>query len=101
VLFGHHADYAKVTMAERPEEVADAFGRTVYHLLDTRLMIAWAQGLAARGDVDRARHLAARLREFNNPNAVPFFAPCDDPAVTAKPFQCSPPQRVYSWRDFR
>ena len=77
------------------------FDRAPHFLLDTRLMIAWAQGLAARGDVDRARHLAARLREFNNPNAVPFFAPCDDPAVTAKPFQCSPPQRVYSWRDFR
>jgi O-antigen ligase len=95
VLFGHHADYAKVTMAERPEEVADAFGRTVYHLLDTRLMIAYAKALAARGQEIEARHVAARLREFRNPAAEAFFAPCQAPTQgEVLPFQCSSDPRL-------
>lgn len=100
-FFAHHADYALVTTADAPVTQPGAFDRATHYLLDTRLMIAWAQALAAQGDVDRARHLAARLREFRNPGAAPFFAPCDDPQVTDKPFQCQLPERTYDWRDFR
>ena len=100
-FFAHHADYAAITTAERPGDVMAAFKRAPHHLLDTRLMIAWAEALAQRGDVDRARHLAARLREFANPAADDFFAPCADAALSPPPFQCAPPQRLYSWRDFR
>jgi len=100
-FFAHHADYALVTTADAPVLEPGAFDRATHYLLDTRLMIAWAQALATRGDVDRARHLAARLREFRNPGAAPFFAPCDDPQVVEKPFQCQPPERAYDWRDFR
>jgi len=100
-FFAHHADYALVTTADAPVTQPGAFDRATHYLLDTRLMIAWAQSLAAQGDVDRARHLAARLREFRNPGAAPFFAPCDDPQVAEKPFQCQPPERAYDWRDFR
>ncbi len=100
-FFAHHADYALVTTADAPVTQPGAFDRATHYLLDTRLMIAWAQALAARGDVDRARHLAARLREFRNPGSAPFFEPCDDPQVAAKPFQCEPPERAYDWRDFR
>jgi O-antigen ligase len=100
-FFAHHADYALVTSAAEPITDPRAFDRATHYLLDTRLMIAWAQSLAARGDIDRARHLAARLREFRNPNAKSFFAPCGDPQVVDKPFQCQPPERAYDWRDFR
>jgi O-antigen ligase len=100
-FFAHHADYALLTTADAPVAQPGAFDRATHYLLDTRLMIAWAQALAARGDVDRARHLAARLREFRNPGAAPFFEPCEDPQVVDKPFQCQPPERVYDWRDFR
>jgi len=100
-LFAHHADYALVTMLEGAGTLPGAFDRATHFLLDTRLMIAWANGLAAQGDVERARYIAARLREFRNPNAKEFFAPCDDPAVVDKPFQCSPPGRAFGWRDFR
>ena len=100
-FFAHHADYAAITTAERPADVMAAFQRAPHHLLDTRLMVAWAEALAQRGDVDRARHLAARLREFGNPAADEFFAPCADAALAPAPFQCAPPQRLYSWRDFR
>ena len=100
-FFAHHADYAAATTAERPADVMAAFKRAPHHLLDTRLMIAWAQALAQSGDVDRARYLAARLREFRNPNSDDFFAPCADAALQPKPFQCDAPKRLYSWRDFR
>ncbi len=105
-FFAHHADYAAATTTERPADALPAFARASHHLLDTRLMIAWAQALAQSGrsgDLDRARHLAARLREFRNPAADDFFAPCADPALatSAAPFQCQAPERVYGWRDFR
>jgi O-antigen ligase len=100
-FFGHHADYAAATTANRPADVMAAFKRAPHHLLDTRLMIAWAEALAQSGDVDRARHLAARLREFHHPGADAFFAPCKEAAPAPRPFQCDPPSRVYSWRDFR
>jgi hypothetical protein len=100
-FFAHHADYAAATTADRPADAMAAFARASHHLLDTRLMVAWAEALAQSGDVDRARHLAARLREFRNPASDEFFAPCAGPTLTPRPFQCEPPLRAYDWRDFR
>ncbi|MEY4754516.1 MAG: hypothetical protein RJA44_2191, partial [Pseudomonadota bacterium] len=99
LLFGHHADYAAVTMAEHPEAVFDSFERPLYHLLDTRLMITYARALAARGELDRATHVAARLREFRNPASDEFFAPChsSEPGA-ALAFQCGKdPQLRPEW----
>ncbi len=101
VFYAHHADYAAVTVAERPSEQWAAFKRAPHYLLDTRLMIAWATAFAERGDLDRARHIAQRLREFRNPQSAEFFAPCDKPdAPEPKPWQCQPPSRYMDWRDF-
>jgi len=101
VFYAHHADYAAVTVAERPSEQWAAFKRAPHYLLDTRLMIAWATAFAERGDLDRARHIAQRLREFRNPQSAEFFAPCDKPdAPQPKPWQCQPPSRYMDWRDF-
>lgn len=103
LFFGHHADYAAATSVPEPGNVMPAFKTATHFLLDTRLMMAWAQAYAAHGDLDRARHLAARLREFRNPASDEFFAPCDapdDPAAP-KPFQCQPPTKVMDYRDFR
>jgi O-antigen ligase len=99
LLFPHHADYAAATMAEHPGQQMAALQRASHYLLDTRLMTAWAVAYAEQGDLDRARHLAERLREFNNPASAEFFAPCKQPAASA-PFQCAPPTRTLSWRDF-
>lgn len=87
LLFGQHADYARVTMSERPQEVFDFFERPLFHLLDTRLMIAYAKALAGRGEMDKARDVAARLREFNKPEAEEFFEVCQ---TTPTAFQCGP-----------
>jgi O-antigen ligase len=89
VLWGHHADYALVTMAPEPQTVFDAFERPLYHLADTRLLMAYARALAARGELERATDVAARLREFRNPLSREFFAACGA-ASGGTPFQCLP-----------
>ena len=76
VFFAHHADYAAVTSNMTKGDPAHAFDRVTHYLLDSRLMAAWAQALAERGQLDQARHIAARLREFRNADAADFFAPC-------------------------
>ncbi len=102
-FFGHHADYAAATTAPHPSTEMAALARASHYLLDTRIMMAWAKALAESGQTDKARHLAARLREFHNPLATEFFAVCDKPPVEgeARPFQCEPPQRHYDYTDFR
>ncbi len=84
-----------------------AFDRATHYLLDTRLMMAWAQALAAQGRLDHARHLAARLREFDKADATTFFEACPQaasPAETAAaasgPFQCALPARQPGWQQF-
>jgi hypothetical protein len=102
-LFAHHAHYAAATTAGHPSEAMESFDVATHFLLDTRLMTAWATALAEAGDVQRARHLAARLREFRHPDAEPFFAPCEVPETpgAARPFQCTPPATALDHRDFR
>jgi len=103
VFFAHHADYAAATSGVPVDDPARAFARATHYLLDTRLMMAWAQALAAQGDVDAARYLAARLREFRKVDAEDFFKPCPDAAVAPAPglpFQCELPQQPHPWRSF-
>ena len=100
-LFAHHADYAAVTTYDAPALDAPNFRDAPHYLMDTRLMIAWARALAAAGQEDKARHLAQRLREFRNPAAAEFFAPCDARAPDEPvPFQCLAPARPPGWRDY-
>jgi hypothetical protein len=105
LLFGHHADYAAATAFGEPKAPLSpsqelAFRRAPHQLLDVRLMIAWSQALAAQGEMDKARWLAARIREFRNPGSDEYFAPCSDPLRAAQAFQCQPPTRVVDWREF-
>ena len=100
-LFAHHAGYAAATVDDGVGASDPAFKVAPHYLLDTRLMIAWAQALARAGETDKARHLAQRLREFRNPQAEAFFEPCDRPEPQQPPpFQCELPQRVPAWRDY-
>lgn len=103
VFFAHHADYAAVT-SEIPQPDPDrAFDRVPHYLLDTRLMMTWSRDLAARGRIDEARYLAARLREFRKADAAEFFKDCPtapQPPAPGLPFQCELPQRTLGWRAF-
>jgi hypothetical protein len=101
-LFAHHADYARLTALEdvMPPSTVE-FNRSTHFLLDTRLLTAWARAYAREGDVERARWIADRLRELRQPAAESFFAPCSDPTLVERPFQCTPAARSFTWRDFR
>jgi hypothetical protein len=100
-FFAHHAGYAAVTVDAGVSAADPAFRQAPHYLLDTRLMIAWAQALARAGELDKARHLAQRLREFRNPQADEFFEPCDKAeSGVAPPFQCQAPTSTPHWRDY-
>jgi Virulence factor membrane-bound polymerase, C-terminal len=100
-LFAHHAGYAAATTIDDLPASHAAFTSAPHYLLDTRLMIAWAEALARSGELDKARHLAQRMREFRNPQADEFFEPCDRPVPQVPPpFQCELPVQVPAWRDY-
>ncbi|WP_159098811.1 PglL family O-oligosaccharyltransferase [Aquabacterium olei] len=100
--FGYQADYAAVTTADgdEPSLPPAAFRRTLHNLVDARLMIAYARSLAEHGQVDQARYVVARLKEFRNPMTRSFMAPCDTEPEDDEPlpFQCTPPAHDYTWR---
>ncbi len=101
VFFAHHADYAALTSDLAEPDPQPAIDRATHYLLDTRLMMAWARALAAHGQVDRARYIAARLREFGKSAAEDFFADCPHAAsapAPGLPFQCELPQQQPGWR---
>lgn len=102
IFFAHHAHYAAATVADDPATALESLGVASHYLLDTRLMMAWSRALANLGDIDRARFLAARLREFKNPLSADFLAQCltVDPAVSNLPYQCTPASHDLGWRDF-
>ena len=78
-FFAHHAAYAAATIDDDIAASDPAFKLAPHYLMDTRLMIAWSRALARAGELDKARHLAQRLREFRNPQAEEFFDACDAP----------------------
>ena len=90
VLFSHHADYAAATTGLPQPDGLGAFDGAKHYLLDTRLMVAWADALAAAGQTDAARHVAARLREFGPARAGDYFEECGTPASAAQAYQCQP-----------
>ncbi|MFL6664250.1 MAG: Wzy polymerase domain-containing protein [Rhizobacter sp.] len=102
-FFAHHAHYAAATISEHPAQVLPSFRIATHYLLDTRLMIAWANALHESGDDERARYVAARLREFRNEDSKTFFEPCDEPHAAGEPvpFQCTAPTGRFDYRDFR
>ncbi|MEO8281197.1 MAG: Wzy polymerase domain-containing protein, partial [Ideonella sp.] len=103
IFFAHHAFYAAATTAEDPALAAPWFRIASHFLLDTRFMTAWAKSFAAGGELEKARFLADRLREFQNPASIPFFEVCEKPPIApaGRPFQCQPAGTVLDFRDFR
>lgn len=102
VFFSTLADYAAATTFSPGAQALVATRQTAHNLIDARLMKDWAESLNALGDVDRARYVAARLREFHNAAVADWFAECDQSeARDALPFQCTAPQREYGFREMR
>ena len=103
LLFGHHADRLAGTLSPKGERDLQPYRRAVHEMLDLRLLMSWAQALDENGETDRARYVAARVREFDGPIAQSFFVRCDKPRTPSEPlpFQCTPPARQFGYRDFR
>ncbi len=101
VLFSYEGDEAAAIAFRPTPERLPVIQAASHVLVSGPLLMAWATALNAQGQVDKARYLAARVREFTPPEAEPWFAPCTDLTVTTKPFQCLPPAVALTWRDFR
>ena len=102
VFFTTQADYAAATSFGPSDEALAATQRTAHNLIDQRLLMNWAQTLNALGDVDRARYVVQRLREFKPAGAqADWLAVCEDASVSPRPWQCLPPQRGYRWQEMR
>ena len=101
VLFSYEGDIAAAIAFRPTPERLPVIQAASHALVSGPLLMAWATALDAQGQVDKARYLAARVREFEPPEAVSWFAPCTDPTVATKPFQCLPPAVPLTWRDFR
>jgi hypothetical protein len=101
--WGYQADYADVTGGddETPTKPPAAFRRTLHNLLDARLMIAYARSLEEHGEVDKARYVIARLKEFHNATGDEFLAICktEPEPDEERAFQCEPPKQTYTWRE--
>ena len=75
-----------------------ANGKAIHKGISTGIMIPWSYRLAAQGDLEKARWLAQRIREFPSPEVEAYLAPCKD--VTNNAFQCQWPATTHSWREF-
>lgn len=102
-FFAAQADYAAATSSPPGEEALAAARRTAHNLIDVRLMMAWAKSLHAVGETDKARYVVQRLREFRSAQGAEWLEVCDQPPAAAGelPFQCTPPQHRYDWRELR
>ena len=90
-LYGHFGDYAAIMLAG--DRAAPAlFERPIRHVLDERLLAAYAQMLARSGDNARTAYVVARAREFP-PDAA--FAQLPTPSAPLLP------EKALSADDFR
>lgn len=101
LLFGHQADYAAATSMPPGRYALAAAQRTAFSLVDARLLMHWSRSLEATGDVEGARYLADRLREFRNVTGEAWFAACADAASGPAMPQCRPASGVIDWRTLR
>jgi hypothetical protein len=61
-------------------------------------MMAWANHLASHGELDKARALAERVREFRNSDSEAFFAACTN--GSRQQYQCQRPDTQPNWRAY-
>jgi hypothetical protein len=100
VLFSAQTEWGAVTKQRPVAALAQSDAIGAHWVVDTRLLWSWARTLELAGEGDKARYLAARLREFPSAEAQRPFEACSS-AVQPTPFQCQPPQREFDFTDFR
>ena len=100
-LFSNQGDFVAIMEHKATVQELPLIQRSARIVVNSRLLYLWSNLLQEQGQTDKARFLAARMREFNLVGARDWFNVCSDPAVATKPFQCLPPEHPVSWRDFR
>lgn len=98
LLFGQFGDRFVGTLAPNGQRRIEPFQAVVFEGIDDRLLASWALAQAEVGQVDKARYLVGRLREFNTPTGRYFMGHC---AKEPQRFQCLPGEPALSFRDFR
>ncbi len=101
LLFSHQADYAAATSLSPGPDALAAARRTAFSLVDARLLMHWSRSLEATGDIEGARYVADRLREFRNPTGDTWLSSCADAASAPAMPQCEPAAAVIDWRTLR
>ena len=101
LFFSHQADYAAATSLPPGAPALEAARRTAFNLVDTRLLMHWSRSLEATGDVEGARYLADRLREFRSPTGQEWLGVCDDPASAPALTQCQSATTRIDWQTLR
>lgn len=100
VLFGQFGDRFAGTLAPVGHRQLAPYREIVFEHLDLQLLLSWTLAHAEAGEVDKARYLAARLKEFDRPMVTRFFEVCATPQA-AQAFQCTAPPPGIGFRDFR
>ncbi len=87
-LYGHFGDYAAIMLAG-DAATPELFTRPIRHVLDERLLSAYARMLARAGETDRAVFVVARAREFASDAAFANLpvSPASSPAAAALKIQ--------------
>ncbi len=98
LFFAHQADYtAAIGVGNSQASRALGFARGVHVVLDPKMLMAWARQLVVQGQLDQARWILQRMREFRLPEVNAYFAICED--NTSEAFQCQAPHAAHDWRE--
>lgn len=103
ILFAHHADYSIIKLPPNLSDISVesmimARERAMHKSIGTDIMIPWSFRLAKEGDVEGARWLSQRIREFPSAETEIFLAPCKE--ISSEAFQCQWPEKIHEWREF-
>ena len=83
--------------------VENALKSATHHVLHLNTMSVWSYAYYARGkndDIQRAKYIAARLREFKMPGVQAWYSVCEGGAKSESDYQCYEPTKKFTWRDF-
>jgi hypothetical protein len=97
-LFAYYADFRQA-VAVGAQAPPATFRRARLAALDVELLMPWSEALARAGELDAARHLGERVREFGDPRARAWLAACEH--TPAPPVRCGTPARTFTWREFQ
>ncbi|HEY0956794.1 MAG TPA: Wzy polymerase domain-containing protein [Roseateles sp.] len=101
LFFSHQADYAAATSLEPGPLTLAAARRTAFSLVDARLLMHWSMALENAGDIEAARFVADRLREFRSSTGTTWFENCTSQVPGAAMPQCEAASGVVDWRTLR